>query len=702
MEHEDNAHLDNVLQSSPHLMDNLQMASGDGVCDNVVAEEIGSSIGGKFGEHEGHDQEEWKYIKEGQQSEKQQERIRDGIDSKDMEDVEDVGNGHGYVYEVGDVGADDLLLLDKHEVGNGVVGISAAVDVDAINTPTGIEENEALKNYGDFSPTSNTTSIGGEDVDSDNGVLQVEMKIETATLLQSQPVENLLGAGGAERNFVEMEEEEPSSLATNTTNGTNSLSENAPLQQLSSEKNDLKTVELSIENKENANPSLPSIGLHGGKDEIIRPNDLDFETHSHLNPNALVFVPSVGSNPASPLVPTSDSAAFTVGEPALNSDAETAPQPHPNSIARHLLSDDDFVAQSPRKGSVESNLDGIALPEENDFEHEAAKRPHELEQEDDLIGVGTVQHLQQFENHNNDGVHLLKEDKNAEEADYSLDIRHSPANIIDHGPETSVDLDADIGIQLCDNDNLAQQHKFEMPDPIEDVLNTVQPLPIDTESVNVSFIEERSQQELEAGGKELLDVEEKDYISQSPSTEEMKMNMQNQMHSSIKDIPQIPIDMHDGANMQESFYLDSTSTELQNADDVTLKRTGENLTDASNPYLVADHISFENSCFAKPSGAELEIDFEHEHPSLNIFAPEFTPGQKSVCTDGVSPSPMSTEEKHLVEDTKELATKSETSDELEQKIDDLKLSTKDGILSQVCNLPIYKSCIANFQLKSRR
>ncbi|XP_036225425.2 205 kDa microtubule-associated protein [Bactrocera oleae] len=699
MEHEDNAHLDNFLQNSQHLMENLQMDSGDGVCDNVAVDEIG----GKFEVHEEHDEEEWKYIKEGQQSEKQQQQqqLKASVACKDVEDVEEVGNGHGYGYEHGDVGA-DILLLDHHEVGNGVVGISVAVGADADNAATGIEENEevdveVIKNDGDFSTTSNTTSTTGEDGYAETGVLQVQMQIEHIPQKQLIPkqVEDLLEEGTNIGSMTdETEEDDPSSLATNNTNRTNSLSESAPpqeLQQIPTEGNIIR----SDEDKENKFPSLTNVHGNIPLEENI---DYESEMHSQLNPNAIEFVPSFGSSPTSPTIGNNDNKVFVVEEYASNSAEEIKLRTQPNSLARHLLGDDDFVAQSPRKGSAESNLDAIALPEENDFEHEAAKRPHELEQEDDLIGMGTVEHSQQkqlinehLESHNNCGVNMLELERNANE--YCSDrLSQSPLNLIDHGPETSVDLDTDLQPLNVEKPDEIHENPKENVQIIEDVFNTVQPLPID---LNNSFVEELSHQGFAVEGKELLDVEEKENISHSPSTEEMQMNLQNELHSSVKDIPQIPIDMDNAANMQESFYLESTSSEArhQHSSDIEFTSvdepnlyTDENeITSVEEQKTVIDDPSFESVRSSAPDTFECEprTGFDTSPTSLNIFAPEFTPTQKSIGADMISPSPVSTEEKHLIEETKEQATLSETTEELEQKMDDLIISSNDGILSQV-------------------
>ncbi|CAD6994957.1 unnamed protein product [Ceratitis capitata] len=672
MEHEDNAQLDNILQSSH--MENLQLDGGDGVRENLTVDEIG----GKFEGHEGqNDEEEWKYIEEGKQSEKQQQQMKAGMDFKDLEGVEEVGNGHGYGYEHGDVGADDNLQ-DYHEVGNGVVGSSAAVDVDIGSAATGVGENEIdeeiIKNDGDFSTTSNTASTAGEDVDT--GVFQVEMQIEQAPFEQLLPKqdEDILGVG-ANSGITpdETEEDDPSSLATNNTNRTSSLSENIAheIQQLGVEVSP-NSQELNQESKTNV--SLLQTKIDSGLSEN---SDFESETRSQLNPNAMEFVPSFGSNPSSPTVLPNDNSAFEVGEHSLGIGTEMCNQPHPKTMPRHLLGDDDFVAQSPRKGSGESNLDGIALPEENDFEHEAAKRPHELEQEDDLIGVGTLQQFPQqsqlnhehFENHNNDGVHLNETETRTEDS-----FDNSQSHLIDHGPETSVDLDIDMDLQIA-----TAKECESNPNLIEDVLNTVQPLPRDSESLNASFVEESTQQSFAAVDKELLDIDEKENVSHSPSTEEVHLNFQNELNSSVKDIPQIPRDMENLAHMQESIYVESTSADSQSLHENPF----ESHFDTPKLQTEEENVkSQEQNLYVKDTfGAESDVGLGSS-PTLNAFAAQFTPTPKPFGADAISPSPISTEEKHMIEETKERLKFGTTLENLEQEMNDLLLSTRDEDLSQ--------------------
>ncbi|XP_067616489.1 205 kDa microtubule-associated protein [Eurosta solidaginis] len=672
MEHEDNAQLDNILQGSQHLIGNLQMASGESTCANVVDE-----IGGKFDEHGVHDEEEWKYIKEGQQSEKQHQQVNADVDCKDMEGIEEVGNGYGYDYGYGNVGVDSMLKVDQHEVDNGVVTISVAADAHFVSSATGNEEIEdILKNDGDFSTTSNTTSTNGEDIGRD--VLQVEMKIELP------PLNQLLAHHSEDLSIKGLtEDDDPSSLATNTTNGTNSLSENVPQQQIEQIQLGGNLIEdFSTEDKENSDPLLIYDGCSINNETPDRPNELDIEEmHSQLNPNAIEFVPSFGSNPTSPLAPTCDAPKFVVQEPTFNHDADENKQPQPTAIPHHLLGDDDFVAQSPRKGSGESNFDGIAIPDQIiDFEHEASKRPHELEQEDDLIVVSTTQNPEQEQQLNFEIYDKqIEENESTMKEDFRVYRHQSPSSLIDHGPETCVDLEADIDMQTMEtNKKVSQQGELPqtvITDSVVDMLNTVQPLPLDDEEI----LPQES-----VAGKELLDVEEKENISNSPSTEEMQVNVQNELHSSAKDIPQIPIDMDNAAYMQESFYMKNTSSEMRNnIEQMTGKEFENSDMGIDEPNVITDHgldeISFETMRAAEPNTVQTE--FEERLGENALFNSKYMPAQKEIGSDVVTPSPISTEEKHLVEDTKEQTPKPEY--ELEQKMDSLKISTKDEILSQV-------------------
>lgn len=90
--------------------------------------------------------------------------------------------------------------------------------------------------------------------------------------------------------------------------------------------------------------------------EELRPNSLNFDMASKLNPDAKEFVPTNSptlSNPTSPIMPEMPQNSF-------------------------LLLGDDVVAQSPKKGIA--TMDIIDVPAEDDFQQEMNKCPHELEQ----------------------------------------------------------------------------------------------------------------------------------------------------------------------------------------------------------------------------------------------------------------------------------------------------------------------------------
>lgn len=98
--------------------------------------------------------------------------------------------------------------------------------------------------------------------------------------------------------------------------------------------------------------------------ELVRPDSLSLEMASKLNPEAKEFVPvssPTRSNPTSPVA--------------------NAPSMVPNSYL--MLDDDTVVAQSPKKCST--TMDNIDVPEEDAFQHEMNKRPHELEKPSEYV-----------------------------------------------------------------------------------------------------------------------------------------------------------------------------------------------------------------------------------------------------------------------------------------------------------------------------
>lgn len=610
--------MDQILENRQnYMMDNnsmqhINVASAD--CDAVVgglqAEVVSAGVGGVAGEilggkydehHEEHDvgdDEEWKYVKEVQQSEKQQQQLQT-LKNFSVEDDDDgtyecnelaeketsnnaaheFGNGdRGFIF-----GGDhqqqpqqhrDLFNMGNGHDSNGHVNVNINEEFGNL-VSTGFEEKlntmesviDDFKNDGDFSSTSNITEFV------EGFVPQVDVKIETK--VESQ---------------VEMiDEEEPSSLATNTTNGTSSLSENVPPQAVVAPlTNTFDDFMGNLENKENSDPITPQ-----------RPNELDLEqAHSQLNPDAKEFVPNFGSNPASPTSPFATGIAQK-NETILSDNMESQIYfgQAPSAVPRHLLGDDDFVAQSPRKGKDDNNMDTVSMPKElSEFEQEADKRPHELEpqdmegfhQRDEVMTPDQATQQLPLDD-------VVIQDKDNEPLMDSTDFQ--PSNFMDHGPETCVDLDADLDVQPSavlssqQDDVMKRSMYVASDDAIEDVLNSVQPIPTEIDSVNNSFIEESATESAAnqlAGDKELLQIEEKEHVSHSPSTEEIQMNLQNTLNSSNKDIPQLPIDMDNSKNMQESMYLEQ-EPQLE-LDQEHHKRFEEKIEDETHNFL-EEHIT---------------------------------------------------------------------------------------------------------------
>ena len=576
LENRQNYMMDN--NSIQHMNMNVASAGcGDSVVGGGVQADMVSGVGGVAGEilgvkydehhHEEHDvgdDDESKYVKEVQQSEKQQQQQQSlknfGLDADD----DDATN----TYEHNEFAEKEVINAPVHHFGNGDGGFVFGGDHhleqpqqhhhDLFNMGNGHDTNghndfgnthgfeeklnfeshdmDGFKADADFSSSTNVTESAEGFV-----VPQVDVKIETKP-----------------EQLTEMQdEEEPSSLATNTTNGTSSLSENVPAPQVVAEaqsdaNTDFDDFMSNLEDKENADPLTPQ-----------RPAELDLDlNHSQLNPDAKEFVPSFGSNPASPSSP------FPTGEPTNEEDiilSETMETQMyfgqaPIAVPRHLLNDDDFVAQSPRKGKGDNDLDTVPLPKAlAEFEKEADQRPHEPETEQRDEVMTPDQAIQQLP------LDDLALDKELEQSPIADATDFQPSSFMDHGPETCVDADLDMQpaehlSSLPGEDDVMKRSIYVANDEaIEDVLNSVQPIPTEIDSVNNSFIEESATESAAnqlANDKELLQVEEKEHVSHSPSTEEIQMNLQNALNSSNKDIPQLPIDMDNANNMQESMYLE--------------------------------------------------------------------------------------------------------------------------------------------------
>nr|XP_016931287.2 205 kDa microtubule-associated protein [Drosophila suzukii] len=532
--HEDNAQFDNYLQN--RLSEGLQITGGgaehhlhlaDAVVDELsAAPGIASSKSDPDQENnDGEEDEEWKYIHEVQQSEKLQQQ--------QLPLASETGNGFGPVGH-----SEDLV------VGNGgAPGLSLVYEEQDV---------EVIKNDGDLSTNSNTTTS------TDEVVAQDQQQTQEAELLAEQHQQQQLQSSDLQQE----DEDEPSSVAT--TYGTSSLSENNPTpldQEELAAKPVVQELLAGFDNKENC-------------DYV---DDLE-ENHSQLNPNAVAFVPSYGSQPSSPLP--------AVEEPLLGLNP------------RQLLPGgplDDLVAESPRKGSARENMDAIAVPDEREFDIEADKRPHELEQESDLFGEGNLE------------MQLLNGVGAAEPA--------AITDVLGHGPETSVDMDLD---QLpADADIMKQSIYADHNASIEDILNSVQPLPTQT-----------------GDEKELLHVEEKEHVSQSPSTEELQFQQEFQ-----HDQYQPPLFNNAKQDlMQASFYLEHSSQDAQKDESQDQEELPAKSSDIfADQSLLLDTSAPQFSPESDSPVAKLELE-----------------SQQADIVD-ITPSPhSSTEEKHLVEDTKEL------------------------------------------------
>ncbi|XP_017057279.1 205 kDa microtubule-associated protein [Drosophila ficusphila] len=521
-QHEDNAQFDYYLQN--RLTESLQITGGAGEHHLHIADSAGEELSAtskseqRDADGDKDEDEEWKYIHEVQQSEKLQEQ---------HEPTQEAGNGFNRPSE-------DQIL-----------GHVAATSL----SPVCEKENvEVIKNDCDLSTNSYTTISTGDVLAQD----------------QSQEAEQMVRQNLQSQNLHQEDEDEPSSVAT--TYGTSSLSDNnpTPLDQdqeevvLFGQSVTEKVVDV-FENKENHDPI----------------KELE-ENHSQLNPNAVAFVPSFGSQPSSPLPDE---------EPLLGM--------HP----RQLLACgpmDDLVAESPRKGSAKDNMDSIAVPDERDFDIEADKRPHELEQDSDLFGAGTLE------------MQLLNGSGSCDPA--------AVHDTLDHGPETSVDMDLSLDQLTVSGDIMRQSIYAEHNASIEDILNSVQPLPTQT-----------------GDEKELLHVEEKEHVSQSPSTEELQFQQEFQHERQF-------FHNADQNPMQASFYLEHTSKEAQ--------KDGQ-LESEQDPVGCSNNFS-DQSLLLDTSAPQFSPKSDSPVPKLE---------QESLLADqrDIAPSPFSsTEEKHLVENTKEL------------------------------------------------
>lgn len=570
---EDQEILDQFLEhrQQNYVIDNMNAVAGTvgggigGVAD--VGNGGGEILGVKYDEqlqveeHDVGDDDELKYVKEVQQSEKQQTGGKD---------------------EFGDYSSNELAENEeatyKYEIGNG-----AAEDV--------MEDVKEIASV--VSAFANTYSNGSNGQEMDK--IEEEVMMDTGGI--SQDLQSTIAIDGAREDVQEsaelVEDEEASSLAE------------------------------ALINPKDTSDSL----LEKTESDIVAETE---QTHWQLNPEAKEFIPNFGSNPTSPISPhpTELEASSNIDNVMFFGQASMA-------VPRRIMVDDDFVAQSPRKGRC-GNMDAISLPPEQEFDKEADQRPHELAQDD---------------------IELLDSNKSAKTAGKTSEknladkdvIVNSTSNVIDHGPETSVDLDADTSrhqheeISLMDNDVMKQSIYVMNDEHIEDVLNSVQPIPTEVDSVNNSFIEDLVSNDL-IGDKEQLYVEEKEHISNSPSTEEMQVHLQSELTQPGRDIPQSVF----------NTIANVVATQDQ---------------DIEHQSIIGDNI-VENVGFSDHPMEEIKSNSEK---SEYIEEQSKSPFDEATLLSNV-------DEKHLVEDTKE---KQNSFSDLEDKMGKITLNS-DVLMPQVC------------------
>ncbi|XP_005176115.1 205 kDa microtubule-associated protein [Musca domestica] len=481
---EDHEIMDQLLEHRQQnfVIDNMNAVAGCGGIGVGDVSSGGEILGVKYDEqlqaeeHDVGDDDELKYVKEVQQSEKQQTGGKDfGDYNSGNELAENEEATHKYKIGHGDVAVD---MKDEKEIANVVSTFTTSTNSNDENN--GISNTEELQQQ--IMENINNNPL---DINSALGFEKSDVEIE-------EMKKNYLNGG---------DEEDISSLASN---GTSSLSENVA-QHFGSETENVKES-LLPDDVQTKDISTPLYDM----DIPLEPNVNVEATHCQLNPEAKEFVPNFGSNPASPLSPHPNDIQSS------NLDGVDFFGQAPSAVPRRILDDDDFVAHSPRKGRC-NDMDVISLPAEQEFDEEADRRPHELTQDEVVLSDNNVP----YDIPNNEVV----------SSDPILQLAE------DQGPETSVDPDDDTPkeeqfekISFVENDVMKQSIYLANDEPIEDVLNSVQPIPTEIDSVNNSFMDDFTGNDI-VGEKEQLQTEEKEHISNSPSTEEMHVELENALPS---------------------------------------------------------------------------------------------------------------------------------------------------------------------------
>ncbi|XP_073819084.1 microtubule-associated protein 205 [Musca autumnalis] len=583
------------------VIDNMNAVAG---CGGIgVADVVGSGgeiLGVKYDEqlqaeeHDVGDDDELKYVKEVQQSEKQQ------TGGKDFGD-----------YNSGNELAENEEATHKYKIGHG--DDVAAVDMK--------DEKEIANVVNAFATSTNSN-------DEHNGINK------TVEQLQQDIMENInnnpqntnspLSFEKTEEEEVEQgkifsangDEEDISSLASN---GTSSLSENV--------------AQHFVSEMENAKESvLNDWVILGDMDLQLQSNATVEATHCQLNPEAKEFVPHFGSNPASPLSPHPNDIQSS------NFDGTDFFGQAPSAVPRRLLDDDDFVAHSPRKGRC-GDMDVISLPAEQEFDEEADRRPHELTQDEVLLSENNMQFDMPTTEASEGNGPIIQTNE-------------------DQGPETSVDPDEDITkeqefekMHVAENDVMKQSIYLASDEPIEDVLNSVQPIPTEFDSVNNSFMDDFTGNDI-VGEKEQLQTEEKEHISNSPSTEEMQVELDHVQPSNSETLENLMIE---GDHFNKASY-----EPLEDVQQEATGSSGENVSNICNDEHAKEMLIVESDqpCF-EVREETMEADFNVDTNSSHI------------------------DEKHLMEETKEAPINAALEDcGLEEQMDKMSLKTEEECLQR--------------------
>lgn len=198
--------------------------------------------------------------------------------------------------------------------------------------------------------------------------------------------------------------------------------------------------------------------------QVERPDNLNLEMASRLNPEAKEFVPTGSPSRSNPSSPSS-----------------SVPRPLQNSYL--MLSDDIVIAQSPKKGS--DTMDNIDVPTENEFQKEMDSRPHELEKASEYLNGNNAEGIGRAHSPGSEPSYQEMNLKEAMQCDEKLDFEYNDEKqaIIE---DTSTDTSSDKNLLniLVKEQNAMNMSFYEGRDEAllptkTDELNKVQILPND-------------------------------------------------------------------------------------------------------------------------------------------------------------------------------------------------------------------------------